>query len=592
MVDHLLATTDITIDNLGQTRAPVAGEGAQVPVTTSPRRPAPVDPRLLAYARGTRRYLLLTVVLGGVTAGLVLAQAWLIANTISDVVFHHRGLAYVRTLVVVLVMVIVARSLVAWLGERAAHRASASAKSDLRTALVEKTAQLGPAGIDRERSGSLVALATGGIDALDSYFARYLPQLFLAVIVPVTVVIVVMGADWISAVIIAVTVPLIPLFMALVGASTKVRMRRQARLLQRLAGHFLDVVAGLPTLKVFGRAKAQVEAVRDITNRYRTATMATLKVAFLSSLILELLATFSVALVAVAVGLRLLSGHVSFATALFVLILAPEAYLPLRLLGTNYHASAEGMKAAEDVFEVLERPVPRCGSRRDVPDPSTAPMRIDRLEVCYPGRSLPALRDTSLSVRPGEVLAIAGPSGCGKSTVLAVLLGLVPASSGSVTVGGIDLTDLDLDVWRTQVGWVPQRPHLFARSIIDNVRLGRPDATDREVGSAIGDAGLDAVVARLPEGLATMLGTDGAGLSAGERQRVALARAFLRDAPLLLLDEPTANLDGATEEGVLSAVRRLMVGRTVVMAAHRASLLAMSDRVVRLSPPVAVAVVS
>ena len=346
-----------------------SSDGASKPAAASSRRSGPVDPRLLHYARGTRRYLLLTVVLGGVTAGLVLAQAWLIANTISDVVVHHRGLAHVRTLVVLLAVVICGRSLVAWLGERAAQRASASAKSDLRTALVERIVQLGPAGIDRERSGRLVVLATSGIDALDSYFARYLPQLFLAVIVPVTVIVVVLGADWISAVIIAVTVPLIPLFMALVGASTKVRMRRQARLLQRLAGHFLDVVAGLPTLKVFGRAKAQVAAVRDITDRYRTATMATLKVAFLSSLILELLATFSVALVAVAVGLRLLGGHVSFATALFVLILAPEAYLPLRLLGTNYHASAEGMKAAEDVFEVLERPVPTRGlpSRRPRP---------------------------------------------------------------------------------------------------------------------------------------------------------------------------------------------------------------------------------
>jgi ATP-binding cassette, subfamily C, bacterial CydCD len=387
-------------------------------------------------------------------------------------------------------------------------------------------------------------------------------------------------------------VPLIPLFMALVGASTNARMRRQARLLQRLAGHFLDVVAGLPTLKVFGRAKAQVAAIRDITNRYRAATMATLRVAFLSSLILELLATFSVALVAVAIGLRLLGGHVGFATALFVLILAPEAYLPLRLLGTNYHASAEGMKAAEDVFEVLGRPIPTRGRRHEIPDPSTSSLRIERLEVCYPGRTLPALRDVSLAVEPGETVAIAGPSGCGKSSLLAVLLGLVPASRGSVSVGGVDLADLDPDAWRTRVAWVPQRPHLFARSIADNVRLGRPEATDHEVRSAIADAGLDDVVAGLPQGLATMLGAEGAGLSAGERQRIALARAFLRDAPLLLLDEPTANLDGATEEAVLSTVKRLMAGRTVVMAAHRPSLLAASDRVVRLARPVREAVAS
>ena len=584
MVDHMLAATDSTVEgDLGQTRVAATLGAAETPARDSARRSGPVDPRLLHYTRGTRRYLVLTVSLGVVTAGLVLSQAWLIAHTISDVVVHHHGVAQVRVLVVLLALVILGRAGVAWLGERAGQRASAAAKSDLRTALVRKIAQLGPAGIDRERSGRLVVTATSGIDALDSYFSRYLPQLFLAVIVPVSVIVVVLGADWISAVIIAVTVPLIPLFMALVGASTKVRMRRQALLLQRLSGHFLDVVAGLPTLKVFGRAKAQVDAVRDITNRYRTATMATLKVAFLSSLILELLATFSVALVAVAVGLRLLGGHVSFATALFVLILAPEAYLPLRILGTNYHASAEGMKAAEDIFEVLERPVPPRGCRRDVPDPSTSSLRVDRLEVCYPGRTVPALRGVSMDVQPGEVVAIAGPSGCGKSSLLGVVLGLVPASAGSVSVGGVNLADCDLDAWRSRVAWVPQRPHLFARSIADNVRLGRPDATDHDLRSAISDAELDDVVARLPEGLATVLGADGAGLSAGERQRVALARAFLRDAPLLLLDEPTANLDGGTEEDVLTAVERLMVGRTVVMAAHRPSLLAVCDRVVRMA---------
>ncbi len=533
-----------------------------------------------------------TVGLGAITAGLVVGQAWLIANVVSRVVVGHEALPQVRTLAILLLVVIGCRATVGWLGERMADRASALAKSDLRSALVERIALLGPAGIDRERSGSLVVLATSGIDALDSFFARYLPQLFLAVIVPVTVIVVVLGSDWVSAVIIAVTVPLIPLFMALVGASTKARMERQARLLERLAGHFLDVVGGLATLKVFGRAKAQVAAIRDITDRYRTATMATLKVAFLSSLILELLATFSVALVAVAVGLRLLGGHLTLAAALFVLILAPEAYLPLRSLGTNYHASAEGMKAAEDVFDVLERRIPPQGTRTDAPDPSRSVLRVDQLEVWYPGRVVPGLRAVTLAVEPGEVVALAGPSGCGKSTLVSVLLGLAPTYCGSVRVGDADLADLDPDVWRAQVAWVPQRPHLFARSIADNVRLGRADATDDQVRVAMTDAGLDGVVDGLPEGILTRLGPDGAGLSAGERQRVALARAFVRDAPLLLLDEPTANLDGRTEQEVLATVRRLMTGRTVLVVAHRPSLLALADRVVHLAPAVETAVSS
>jgi thiol reductant ABC exporter CydD subunit len=411
-----------------------------------------------------------------------------------------------------------------------------------------------------------------------------LPQVFLAVIVPVTVIVVALGADWISAVIIAVTVPLIPLFMALVGQTTKEKMGRQARHLQRLAGHFLDVVAGLPTLKVFGRAKAQAQAIADMTDQYRLATMDTLKVAFLSSLILELLATISVALVAVAVGLRLLGGHLGFSTALFVLILAPEAYLPLRLLGTNFHASAEGMKAADDVFGVLEQPLPDRGTGRDVPDLGRSVLRIEGLEVVYPGRQVPALRLPSLRVEPGEVVAVAGPSGGGKSTLLSVLLCLTTASAGSVHIGEMDLAELDPDLWRAHVSWVPQRPHLFARTIAENVRLSRPDASDGDVRAVIARVGLSPVVERLPQGLATVLGTGGAGLSTGERQRVALARAFLRDAPVLLLDEPTANLDGQTEEAVLTAVRTLMVGRTVIIAAHRPSLLNLADRVISLEP--------
>jgi thiol reductant ABC exporter CydD subunit len=550
------------------------------------RRGGPLDPRLLHYARTTRRFLVLAVAVGGVTALLLIAQAWLIAHVVAGAFLDHQSLASLRGALLALLAVIAGRSVLAWGAERAAHRASAAAKSELRRATTEHVAGLGPAGLEKSETGRLTTLMTTGIDALDGYFARYLPQLFLAVIVPVAVIAVVAGADWVSAVLIAVSLPLIPLFMALVGATTRDRTMARMRSLQKLAGHFLDVVAGLPTLKVFGRAKAQARSIADVTDRYRATTLATLRLTFLSSLILELLATVSVALVAVAVGLRLLDGDMTFRDALFVLVLAPEAYLPLRALGANYHASADGMQAAQDVFALLEQPgvAPTGGTSRS----TDVSIRISGLKMTYPGRRVPALEGAALVVAPGETVAVTGPSGCGKSTLLAVVLGLRLPDAGTVSLGGVDLADLDLDDWRRHIGWVPQRPHLFARSVADNVRLGRPDATDADVAEALESAGLTEVVRRLPRGADTPLGEGGAGLSAGERQRVSLARAFVRDAPLLLLDEPTASLDGQTETDVLEAVRRLLNGRTAVIVAHRPALGALADRVVELPAPVEV----
>jgi thiol reductant ABC exporter CydD subunit len=542
-----------------------------------------LDPKLLQYARATRTFLIVSVVLGVLSALLIVAQAWLLADIVAGAFLGGKGLAQLRTPLIVLLFVVLARALVAWGAELAAARSSARAKSQLRGALLERVADIGLDSSRKERTGELAILASRGVDALDGYFSLYLPQLFLAVIVPVVVLAVVVSQDWISAAIIAVTIPLIPLFMALVGATTRERMDEQFTTLERLAGHFLDVVAGLPTLKVFGRAKAQAASIREITERYRIAAMSTLRVTFLSSLILELVATISVALVAVAIGLRLLDGHLGLKAALFVLVLAPEAYMPLRQLGANYHASAEGVAAAEQVFAVLERPRAPRGRRTGVPDPAMTGLAVEGLRVTYPGRSAPALDGVSLTVEPGEVLAIGGPSGCGKSTLLSVLLGLVTPEHGSVHVGDADLADLDMGAWRSRLAWVPQRPHLFASSIAENVRLGRSEASSAEVQAAISAAGLDDAVANLPSGLETVLGDRGAGLSAGERQRIALARAFLRDAPLLLLDEPTASLDGQTEDEVLDAVRRLSRGRTVVLVSHRPALFALADRVISLA---------
>ena len=543
-----------------------------------------LDQRLLRYARATRTFLFVSVSLGVLSALLIVTQAWLLADIVSRAFIGGKSLAQLRAPMTALLAVVVARAGVAWAAELAASRTSARAKSQLRAALLGRIATLGSDSSREQRTGELAILATRGIDALDGYFSLYLPQLLLAVIVPIVVIVAVLWNDWISAAIIAFTIPLIPVFMALVGATTQERVSRQFRTLERLAGHFLDVVEGLPTLKVFGRAKAQAAAVREIASRYRRTAMSTLRITFLSSLILELVATIAVALVAVAIGLRLMNGHLDLRTALFALVLAPEAFLPLRQLGANYHASAEGMAAAEQVFAVLEAPTPPRGTRTNFPDPAVAGLDLDGLRITYPGRSEPALDGVSLTVEAGEVLALTGPSGCGKSTLLSVLLGLLSPESGSVRVGGVELADLDLDAWRARLAWVPQRPRLFNASIAENVRLGRQEASTEQVWAAISDAGLTDAVLNLPQGADTILGERGAGLSAGERQRVALARAFLRDAPLLLLDEPTANLDGDTERVLVQSVRRLARGRTVVLVAHRPALIAMADRVFSLAP--------
>ncbi|MFF2790369.1 thiol reductant ABC exporter subunit CydD [Streptomyces sp. NPDC058049] len=543
----------------------------------------PIDPRLLRYARSTRLFLGAVVALGLAGAGLVVGQAMLIADIVVGA--FERGLdgQALRTPLLLLAAVALGRGLIAWLTELAAHRAGAAVKSELRGRLLDRAAELGPGRPAGQRTGSLVSLATRGVDALDDYFSRYLPQLGLAVVVPVAVLARIVTEDWVSAAIIVVTLPLIPVFMILIGMATQSRMDRQWRLLSRLSGHFLDVVAGLPTLKVFGRAKAQADSIRKITDDYRRATMRTLRIAFLSSFALELLATLSVALVAVTIGMRLVHGELDLYTGLVILILAPEAYLPLRQVGAQYHAAAEGLAAAEEIFEVLETPATGTAGKAELPGGAPLRIEIEGIAVRYEGRGEDSPRPVSLTIGPGECVALTGPSGAGKSTLLQVLLGFVTPTAGRVRIAGVDLAELSPAQWRHQIAWVPQRPHLFAGTIAENVRLARAGASDADVAQALKDAGAWEFVTALPRGVETLLGEGGVGLSAGQRQRLALARAFLADRPVLLLDEPTAALDGETEAGIVDAVRRLSAGRTVLLVVHRPALLAVADRVVAMA---------
>ncbi|WP_329051909.1 thiol reductant ABC exporter subunit CydD [Amycolatopsis sp. NBC_01488] len=504
---------------------------------------------------GLRRYLVVLTALGVLSAVLVLLQA--------------EGLATLLTgggVSVFLVVAVASRALLAWGHGVLSGRFAATVRGGLRRRLLDSSS---------DRAGVVATQITRGVDATDSYLSGYLPSLVVSVVVPIAVVVRLFTTDLVSALVVTATLPLIPVFAILVGKHTAARTSRQWSLLVKLGGHFLDVVRGLETLRVFGRASAQAATVRSMAAAHADATLKTLRVAFLSSLVLELVATLSVALVAVPIGFRLLAGGLDARTALLILVLAPEAYLPLRAAGAKFHAAAEGLTALREALLVPVVPAlagARC-RRRGAPS-----LVFERVSVSYAG--VPALSDVDLTVPAGSHLALVGPSGSGKSTLLAVLLGFVAPSAGRVLVDGVDLRSLSSSDWLADVAWVPQRPTLFRGSLASNIALGAPSA---DVASAARAAALDSVAAGLPGGFSAPVGELGEVLSAGQRQRVGLARALARTSSgLVLLDEPTARLDSRTEAAVLSATRQLLPGRTAVLVAHRPAMVSLADRVVEL----------
>lgn len=544
-----------------------------------------LDRRLLSLLRGEHSRLALTVGLGVLGGALLVLQACVLSRAIAGVFLGGQTLAEVTPLLLALAGLALARAGTAWLSASAADALAGRIKQALRSALYSHLLALGPAYTGGERSGELVAVALQGVEELDAYFRDYLPALALAALVPLTFLAFILPLEPLSGLVLLLTAPLIPFFMVLIGALARGVTRRQWQTLSRMSAHFLDALQGLTTLKLFGRSRRQVEVIARISDRWRATTLGVLRVAFLSALVLELIATLSTAIVAVEIGVRLLYGLLDFEQALFVLVLTPEYYLPLRTLGVRFHAGISGVTAAARIFAILETPLPETV---EPPAISTSPapqrMHIVFTDVRYTydrGRRA-ALDGVAFAVEPGQQVALVGPSGAGKSTIAALLLRFIAPDSGTITVDGVPLATIPADGWRTRLAWVPQRPYLFNASILDNIRLGRLHATPDEVAYAARQAGADGFIRALPDGYATVVGERGARLSGGQAQRIALARAFLRDAPLLILDEPTAHLDAESEAAVEEAIRRLLRGRTALIIAHRLHTVVRADRIVVL----------
>jgi len=519
----------------------------------------------------------------------IVAAAALLAHMISAVFQHHASLQAVQVPLIVFGLCVLMRAVVIWLAEGIGHRTAAVLVSEMRSRSLRRLVMRGPIALAGERSGELASLLTSGLDALDPYFSRFLPQLVAAVVIPLAAIGYVASVDWVSAVILLVTVPLIPAFMVVIGWTAERSTRRRWRTFQVLGGHFLDVLQGLPTLRLYGRGPAQAERIRDMSRRLRRATMETLRIAFLSSFALELLASLGTALLAATIAIRLVDGNLDLRSGLTVLILAPEVYLPLRALGSAFHGSMDGVEAARRLDDM-------CAGVAEVPASTSVPAHaVARCDVAFEhvwfahdGRA-ETISDLTTTIAAGDRVLVCGHSGAGKTTLLALVLGLVHASRGTVSIGGVDVASLGAEARSQLIAWLPQSPHIFSGSIADNVRLGAPGAGDAEVRRALRE--IDAAfVATLPGGIDSVVGDRGMTLSGGERQRIALARTLLRPAPVLLLDEPLAHLDAASRRAASAAVEERTRGRTVVVAAHSAAHFPWVDRAITLVDEPAISV--
>jgi ATP-binding cassette subfamily C protein CydD len=536
---------------------------------------------LLAEARKIRGLLLCIIGLAAGIGLLVVFQARLLASACQRVVMQGEGVASIMPLAAVLVLLAVGRSVCTCILETKSAAAAAKVKLAVRSKLYRKIQSLGPAGLAGDETGSLVETVTKGVDELEPYFTRFLPQLALAAILPLLFLIIIVPSEWRSGLVLLFSAPCIPLFMILIGRGSETLHRRQWGRLSLMAGHLLDLIQGLPDLIIFGAAKEEAKVVARVSEEYRTATMAVLRLAFLSAFALEFFATVGTALVAVIVGFRLLLGHLSLGEGLFVLLMAPEFYLPLRNLGLSYHARMQGVAAAERIAPLLAKPLPEGFAGTLLPPVGPPAVIFEGVSFRY-GGNRGGVTDVDLELPSGSITALAGESGAGKSTLARLLVGLARPESGRILINGQDLTLLAPDVWRSRLAWVPQAPYFTSGTVRENLLLGRPDADENEINAALEAAAADQFISLLPHGLDTVLGDRGAGLSGGELRRLALARAYLCRATLVVLDEPTAGLDPENERLVGEALEKLAHGRTVLVISHREQTLSRAERVAEM----------
>ena len=528
----------------------------------------------------TEHYLSLAIGLGLTAGFLLILQAWLLANIINTVIFEKASLSDVQAWLWAMLVVFLLRAGLSWASEVTAFKAAARVKVNLRNRLHQHLLALGPVAIDGERSGEIMTTLVEGVEALEAYYARYLPTMALVVLIPLSILVFVFPIDWISGLVLLITAPLIPFFMILIGKGTQRLNKKQWRKLARMSAHFLDMIQGLTTLKIFNASRREIDTIQRISDDYRRSTMSVLRVAFLSSLVLEFLASVSIAIVAVLVGFRLFYGEIDFFYGFFALLLAPEFYLPLRNMGTHYHARLEAIGAAEKMLDILQQPLPKQNKITAVSKLLTSPIDIEFNHVVYRyDHRGEALKDFTVSIPAGRTIALVGKSGAGKSTVIRLLAGFIHTTQGSITVNKIPLEQVNIVDWRKQIAWVPQNPHLFRGSIRDNIALGMDNADDKAISQAAKLANIADYIDSLEAGYDTQIGERGQGLSGGQIQRIALARAFLKDAPIILLDEATANLDSESEQLIQQSIMTLATNKTVIMIAHRLKTVEQADQI-------------